>query len=243
MIFDDILLYKITIALLQSYLSSSKKLFLYCVSSAPLTGLFKTCINNMNAESPDLLSYHGTPVSSPWELTGLLLRDFFYAEDAETICKSLTAMSQFFTQEQPINLTTADWLEVEYDFNRLFVGPQAVQAAPYSSVYLDAETLLMGKSTQQVKELYQALGIIIANENQTPDDHISYEIEACLLLVKNNTTDAHREALCWFVSEHMALWLPQFVEKIINNAVTPSIKAAAMLLTNWFGELKSRVLL
>ncbi|POP43595.1 molecular chaperone [Superficieibacter electus] len=197
----------------------------------------------MNAESPDTLFYHGTPVSSSWELTGLLLRDFFYAADTAALSQSLTAMSNYFIQEQHVTIKEVNWREVEYDFNRLFVGPQAVLAAPYSSVYLDAETLLMGKSTQQVKELYQALGIIIANENQTPEDHISYEIEACLLLVKNNTANAHHDALCWFISEHLALWLPQFVEKIINNAVTPSIKAAAMLLTNWFGELKSRVLL
>ncbi len=197
----------------------------------------------MNAEFPDTLFYRGTPMSSSWELTGLLLRDFFYAKDAAALSQCVTAMSPFFSQEQKITLPAEDWRETEYDFNRLFIGPQSVQAAPYSSVYLDAETVLMGKSTQQVKELYQALGVINANENQIPDDHISYEIEVCLLLAKNSTTPAHHEALCWFVSEHMALWLPLFVEKIINNAATPSIKAAAMLLTNWFGELKSRVLL
>ncbi|WP_194206896.1 molecular chaperone [Superficieibacter sp. 1612_C1] len=197
----------------------------------------------MNAVSPDTLFYHGTPISSPWELTGLLLRDFFHAADAATLRQSLTALSALFPQEQRLMPSQPDWREVEYDFNRLFVGPRALLAAPYSSVYLDSETLLMGKSTQQVKELYQALGLSIANENQIPEDHISYEIETCLLLVKNKSTDAAYNALQWFVTEHLDLWLPQFVEKIASHASTPAINAVATLLTNWFGELKSRVLL
>ncbi|MDI8799770.1 molecular chaperone TorD family protein, partial [Salmonella enterica subsp. enterica serovar Montevideo] len=36
-----------------------------------------------------------------------------------------------------VNLTDRAWLEAEYDFNALFVGPGKLLAAPFASVYLE----------------------------------------------------------------------------------------------------------
>lgn len=98
---------------------------------------------------------------------------------------------------------------------------------PYSSVYNDFDALLMGKSTQQVKEILNALNLNIANENQTPEDHISCEIELCLLLADNQP-----ELLARFVSGHVNLWLPLFIEKIKEHAQTQPLQLAAALLSD-----------
>jgi TorA maturation chaperone TorD len=41
-------------------------------------------------------------------------------------------------------LTEQEWLEAEYDFNALFVGPQTLKAAPFASVYLEEDALANG---------------------------------------------------------------------------------------------------
>ena len=64
-----------------------------------------------------------------------------------------------------------NWQAEEYAFNRLFVGPQAVPAPPYASVYLEAEPRLMGNAATDMREILQALGLA-APEGQ-PDDFIA----------------------------------------------------------------------
>lgn len=190
----------------------------------------------MNTLTDDKLIYRGSPVASSWAFAGLLLRDFFHAADGATLRQSLENAGCFFNKEQRDTLFSADWLAVEYDFNRLFVGPMKLLAPPYSSVYNDSDALLMGKSTQQVKEILNALNLNIANENQTPEDHISCEIELCLLLANNQP-----ELLARFVTGHVNLWLPQFIEKIKEHAQTQPLQLAADLLSDWLSELKTRV--
>lgn len=203
--------------------------------------LFSHPRNNMNTQPQDMLVYRGMPVASQWELTGLLLRDFFHAENANALRQSMIEINNLPNKKQYITDHTIDWLIVEYEFNRLFVGPMTLQAAPYSSVYNDPDPLLMGKGTQQVKDIFQALGLNIAKENQIPEDHISYEIELCLLLDANLHSGANKDLLARFVNDHIALWLPLFIEKIISNAKTQPLQQAATLLSEWFSELKTRV--
>lgn len=211
-----------------------------CVLSPPLIR-HQIFSKNMSTSSQDMLLYRNAPVASLWHLTGLVLRDFFHAENSESMRLSLGEISDFLDKEQQDNLINTDWLMVEYEFNRLFVGPMKLQAAPYSSVYNDPDPVLMGKGTQQVKEILNALGLNIENENQIPEDHISYEIELCLLLVDNSQQSDNQKLLHRFVTDHVNLWLPLFLEKIISNAKTQPIQLAATLLSDWFSELKTRV--
>lgn len=199
----------------------------------------------MNIKSQKISVVDGlAPIVSPWERTGVLLRDFFHSSDETTMRQAATALFELHQERlaQDNLLSSPDWNEIEYDFNRLFVGPMALQAAPYSSVYLDADALLMGKSTLKVRELSQSMGLFANPDNPVPDDHVSYEIELSILLVKNVQDDVYREALDWFISEHMNLWIPLFAEKMATQAKTLPMKSIAALLIYWFDELKTRVL-
>lgn len=195
----------------------------------------------MNTPSQEMLLYRNTPVVSLWHLTGLVLRDFFHAENSDSMRLSLDEISDFIDKKQQYDIEHTNWLMVEHEFNRLFVGPTKLQAAPYSSVYNDPDSVLMGKGTQQVKEVLNALDLNIENENQIPEDHISYEIELCLLLVDNSQQNDNQKLLHRFVTDHVNLWLPLFLEKIISNAKTQPIQLVATLLSDWFSELKTRV--
>lgn len=176
---------------------------------------------------------------SSFELTGLAFRDFFNAED-------MTSRQRATGQLCPESgkWLEAAWLDMEYDFSALFLGPMAPLAAPYASVYLDDEPLLMGATTLGVREFLHSVGLFVSEENRIPDDHISFELELVVMLSAcARKSPQYHDALNRFVCGHLELWLPAFIEKINNNAKTSAIKHIALLLTNWFDELKARVIL
>ncbi|WP_326470638.1 molecular chaperone TorD family protein [Enterobacter wuhouensis] len=176
---------------------------------------------------------------TPFEINGLMLRDFFNAAD---ISSRQISLRHLCADSEPLQQDEA--LEVEYDFNALFVGPATLLAPPYASVYLGDEPLLMGATTLSVREFLQSMGLVVTDENAVPDDHISVELELAVMLCAHARTSPHyHDALARFVTGHLELWLPAFIEKINQRATTPAIKRLALQLTNWFDELKTRVIL
>lgn len=139
------------------------------------------------------------------------------------------------------------WRDAEYAFNRLFVGPMAVPAPPYASAWLETDPRLMGESTMDVRDLYHALGYAVPDEGTTPDDHLSFELDAALALLAlrdaphTSTADAREErglavdeAWCWLVAEHMEAWVPRFVQRALAEPdVPPAIARALALLLCW----------
>ncbi|CAB5095502.1 Respiratory arsenate reductase cytoplasmic chaperone [Olavius algarvensis associated proteobacterium Delta 3] len=58
------------------------------------------------------------------------------------------------------------------DFARLFIGPYALLAPPYGSVYLDGERRVMGNSTMHVRSFYSDAGLELSAQFKEPPDHI-----------------------------------------------------------------------
>src|SRR5210317_1207960 len=94
------------------------------------------------------------------------IRDFFLADDACKLEQSYQQLSKHLQDTPPV---IDDWSEVEFAFNRLFVGPAALEAPPFSSVYLDARGLVMGQTTMDVRQMYAALGLQSPWKNRLPD--------------------------------------------------------------------------
>lgn len=179
-----------------------------------------------------------------WQERGLLLRNFFMFNNTQTMKEIIGEMSE-------MGITPAkneqEYLSLEYLFNRLFVGPMNVPAPPYASIYLEQEPQLMGKSTLEIRQLFHSIGLESENENHVPDDHIAYEIEACVLLDKLRKENVnYAEALSWLVNEHMKQWLPLFILNI-QKEIDPEIDGASTIkmivanLSQWFDELQRRI--
>lgn len=133
------------------------------------------------------------------------LRDFFASVDAEDIRQAATDIACRFNL--PMNRET-DWREVEYDFNRLFVGPAAVPAPPYASAYQE-EPSLMGKPTLEVRNVYRTLGLEVPDQNATPDDHLAFELDVAAALGCTQARNEDWEKVqAWLVDEHMGGWVP-----------------------------------
>ena len=164
------------------------------------------------------------------------LRDFFLAGDGEALKRAFDKLCVSFERESP---SIEDWEAAEFVFNRLFVGPAALEAPPYASVYLDAEPFVMGETTWSVREMYASIGLESPWKNQLPDDHVSLELDAALAM--NHLTDqsgmAEMHEIRMRFLKHLRAWAPRFVERIRNApSQHPAIDHAAECLAEWLNS-------
>ena len=165
------------------------------------------------------------------------LRDFFSATCAEELAAVPTLCAKG-------NLGAGDMRELEFEFNRLFVGPDSVPAPPFASVYLEGEPQLMGQSTLEMRELYLGLGLAVPNAG-CPDDFLPYELDAwlrlCTLATDNADADGSRailEARRWLVLEHMDRWIPVFIQRALAASPSPIMADILKTLENWLQAAK-----
>jgi len=143
------------------------------------------------------------------------IRDFFLADDA---CKLEHSYQQLIDHLQDKSPVIENWQDVEFAFNRLFVGPAALEAPPFSSVYLDAQRLVMSQTTLDVRGMYASLGLESPWKNSLPDDHISLELDAVLAMnhiLKAVDNEEIREINARFM-KHMTSWVPLFADKVLT---------------------------
>jgi TorA maturation chaperone TorD len=171
------------------------------------------------------------------------LRDFFAAADGRGLAQAYARIAADGATPPP----PADWDETEYAFNRLFVGPGPLAAPPYSSVYLDPEPRLMGRSTSLTRAVLQAVGLESAWIGSIPDDHVAVELDAALALrsiaaAAGPGPDGELAALRrYFVAGHMARWVPRFADRVLGQLPLPGpIVTATRKLELWLeAELAS----
>jgi TorA maturation chaperone TorD len=152
------------------------------------------------------------------------LRDFFISRRASELATACIALSHECPESVPVVAT--DWQDVEFAFNKLFVGPQALLAPPFASVYLESEPHVMGETTLMVRRLYQTVGLVSPWEGKIPDDHISLELDACLHMrmgfLKSGSSQLG-DIYSYFLNEHMARWIPAFIAKINEARELPNL--------------------
>lgn len=128
--------------------------------------------------------------------------------------------------------------ELSIDHARLFVGPFALLAPPYGSIYLEGERRLMGDSTLAAGECYNEAGLeVSADFNGTPD-HIAVELEFMhFLVVKElgalaggNLDRAQNfgQKQRAFLERHLAAWVPDFSRSVEEQAMTGFYQSLAM---------------
>lgn len=139
------------------------------------------------------------------------LRDFFIAQNSKELKKAYDVFDSPFKIDEE---------ELEILFNRYFIGPIEPIADPYASIYIDDSDAIMSKSTLHVRDLYETMGFTYPLKNVIPEDFIGVELDAYYQLlyieeIKNITY--LRELRHYFLHEHLALWLPQFIERAMSK--------------------------
>jgi TorA maturation chaperone TorD len=122
------------------------------------------------------------------------------------------------------------------DFTRLFVGP-GKHIAPYESAQL--EGALWGAATAKVAAFIESRGFRYRSDFQDMPDHISVEFEFMKEMIGREAEalehdDADAVAACRrsqavFLEQHVSRWVPQFCEKVANEAALPFYRDMARL--------------
>jgi len=121
-----------------------------------------------------------------------------------------------------IPVSSADELAADYASIYLTHG---LRAAPFESVWLDEDHLIMQGPTFAVREFYKRHGMQVRDWRQMTDDHITHELQFVALLLER---DEQREA-ARFLGQHVMAWLPAFAQRVAQRAATPFYAALALL--------------
>lgn len=186
---------------------------------------------------------------------GFLSRVFHEAPAAE-LMQTLAADDLFATW--PLELTAADgenglatlqryfqnWhaddlAALKADYQRLFIGPGHLLAAPWESVYRSPDHLIFGLQTVQVRQAYHRFGLPMPWQHVEPDDHLGLELEfvahLCgLALGSIDAGDSETEALVTaeigaFLRDHLLRWAGDCLALVKANAQTDYYRGCAEL--------------
>jgi TorA maturation chaperone TorD len=189
-------------------------------------------------------------------ISTLLALSHLFTDGGEQLSRTLPALtkaSQSLGREFPdiiqIGHSLASYTQVEpfefmqmcFEFNRLFVGPTSPLAPPYESVYLSQDRLVMREQTLEVRRMYQSENLMATLQGTTPDDFIATELEFAAYLLNRASQELSEENPAkgleyldfynLFMQEHPRRWLQLFATAVCENArhpVFPLIMKALM---------------
>ncbi|GBU12846.1 twin-arginine leader-binding protein for DmsA and TorA [Enterobacterales bacterium] len=112
----------------------------------------------------------------------------------------------------------------EEAFQRLFVGPYALPAPPWGSVYLDRESVLFGDSTLNLREWMRSHGIEPRKVQDEPEDQIGLMLMMSAWLAENCPA-----LLDEFLSTHLFPWSFRYLTLLEEGAGHPVYLGIARL--------------
>ena len=185
-----------------------------------------------------------------------LLAECYYPPDEALSGKIIDLIDKFgmicprarqdidWSEEEILN--TVNIQELMVDHARLFLGPYALLAPPYGSVYLEAERRVMGNSTMDVANRYRGAGLTISERFKDVPDHIAVELEfmyylvfKCIEAAKSNEADTVDENLKKqkeFLEDHLGSWISDFARTVSSQAETDFYRNLAIATRIFIGE-------
>lgn len=180
------------------------------------------------------------------ELTGRVLGAlFYYAPDSEAAAPLVAMLRQPGWETQwPVaderlpalarDMAREDDQEtLEQAWQRLFIGPYALPAPPWGSVWLDRENVLFGESTLALRGWMQKNGIAHNSEMNEPEDQFGTLLMLAAWLSSEGREQALDELLAW----HVFPWSERFLTQFIDGAQHPFWQAlgelAQLTLATW----------
>ena len=150
-----------------------------------------------------------------------------------------TSAGQNILQAFSANWQAGKLNDLKKDYQQLFIGPARLPAPPWESVYLSDDRLVFEKQTTAVRQFYARYGLQAANLYKEPDDHFGLEMafmaHLCTLGLEAirqgevETAQTHLNAQRDFLEEHLLLWAPDFLTRVITHAQTDYYRGVAYL--------------
>jgi TorA maturation chaperone TorD len=124
-------------------------------------------------------------------------------------------------------------------WQRLFIGPHALPAPPWGSVYLDKEQVLFGESTTQLRRWMQEKGIACQHAAREPEDSMGLMLKLAAWLAEQGQAQALDELLAW----HFMPWAGRFLELFVQHAQHPFYQALGELTQITLADWRSGLLI
>ena len=118
-------------------------------------------------------------------------------------------------------------------YQRLFIGPYALPAPPWGSVYLDKESVVFGDSTLALRQWMRENHIAFEMQQNEPEDHFGTLLLLGAWLAENGREAECEQLLAW----HLLPWSTRFLSVFVDNAGHPFYAAlgrlAQLTLADW----------
>ncbi|MFK3711389.1 Tat proofreading chaperone DmsD [Leclercia adecarboxylata] len=173
---------------------------------------------------------------------------FYFAPDSEQAAPLVTALTQGdWQQDWPLPpgqlAPIADALRQQADeslpdaWQRLFIGPWALPAPPWGSVWLDRESVLFGDSTLALRQWMRDNGIAFEMAQNEPEDRFGTLLLLAAWLAETGRNAERDQLLAW----HLLPWSSRFLAVFVENAGHPFYRAlgqlAQLTLADWQSTL------
>ncbi|MGY4677747.1 Tat proofreading chaperone DmsD [Pasteurella sp. P03HT] len=159
---------------------------------------------------------------------------FYYAPDNQDIVPMLNIFRRPDWQEEwqptpPSELVQAmkqgvASARLDLEYQTLFIGPDALFAAPWGSVYLDPESVIFGESLLRLREFLRQNNVEFVNEQHEPEDHIGL-----MLMLSAYLAEHHPTLLNTFLSEHFLVWSSRYLTLLSEQNESVFYRALATL--------------
>lgn len=173
---------------------------------------------------------------------------FYFAPDSEQAAPLVAALTRGdWQQDWPLPpgqlAPIADALRQQADeplpdaWQRLFIGPWALPAPPWGSVWLDRESVLFGDSTLALRQWMRDNGIAFEMAQNEPEDHFGTLLLLAAWLAETGRNAERDRLLAW----HLLPWSSRFLAVFVENAGHPFYRAlgelAQLTLADWQSTL------
>ncbi|SAP44802.1 oxidoreductase component of anaerobic dehydrogenases%2C Functional role page for Chaperone protein TorD [Klebsiella oxytoca] len=118
-------------------------------------------------------------------------------------------------------------------WQRLFIGPWALPAPPWGSVWLDKESVLFGDSTLALREWMRVTGIALSEQRSEPEDHLLLAAWLC----ESAQDEAFNQLLAW----HLLPWSGRFLSVFVAEANQPFYQALGQLAQETLAQWQARL--
>lgn len=108
---------------------------------------------------------------------------------------------------------------------RLFIGPWALPAPPWGSVWLDRESVLFGDSTLALRQWMRENNIAFEVQQNEPEDHFGTLLMLAAWLAENGRDAERDQLLAW----HLLPWSQRFLTVFSEQASHPFYAGLAQL--------------